>query len=107
MKDFVDNSKEFLRQFEINSQIGLEAIGLRAEGYAKEDCPVDTGRLRNSISHSTIKDAEIIGTNVEYASKIELDEKIRHTTGKAHFLRDSATTHGKEYKKLLEDALKG
>ena len=107
MKDFVDNSKEFLRQFEIKSKVGLEAIGLKAEGYAIDDCPVDTGRLQNSISHATIKNAEIIGTNVEYARKIKKKKKIRHTTGKAHFLRDSATNHGIEYKKLYEDALKG
>ena len=30
---------------------GLEKIGLLAEGYAKQKCPVDTGRLRNSITH--------------------------------------------------------
>ena len=29
---------------------GLEAIGLTAEKYAKEETPVVTGRLRNSIS---------------------------------------------------------
>lgn len=30
----------------------LEAIGLQAEGYAKLLCPVDTGLLRNSITHA-------------------------------------------------------
>lgn len=30
----------------------LEAVGLQAEGYAKRLCPVDTGLLRNSITHS-------------------------------------------------------
>jgi hypothetical protein len=29
----------------------LEAIGLQAEKHAKEKCPVDTGLLRNSITH--------------------------------------------------------
>lgn len=31
---------------------------------------------------------------------------MKHTNGKAHFLRDSATTHGDEYRKILETALK-
>ena len=30
---------------------GLEQVGLAAEGHAKAKCPVDTGRLRNSITH--------------------------------------------------------
>lgn len=30
---------------------GLEKIGFVAEGYVKAKCPVDTGRLRNSIAH--------------------------------------------------------
>lgn len=30
----------------------LEACGLQAEKYAKMKCPVDTGLLRNSISHA-------------------------------------------------------
>ena len=29
----------------------LEIVGGTAEGYAKEECPVDTGNLRNSITH--------------------------------------------------------
>lgn len=46
----------------------LEEIGLVAEGAAKRLCPVDTGRLRNSITHAFVAEDEIaIGTNVEYA----------------------------------------
>ena len=29
----------------------LEKIGMTAEKYAKRLCPVDTGNLRNSITH--------------------------------------------------------
>ncbi len=36
---------------------GLEEMGLVAEGYAKAGCPVDTGRLRNSITHVRIQTA--------------------------------------------------
>ncbi|MCR5271995.1 MAG: HK97 gp10 family phage protein [Lachnospiraceae bacterium] len=54
----------------------LEMIGLQAEGYAKENITrvgaVDTGRLRNSITHAAEgDDTEVIGTNVEYAPYIE------------------------------------
>jgi hypothetical protein len=85
---------------------GLEAIGEVAEGYAKDDCPVDTGRLRASISNKAVKDelAVYIGTNVEYAPYVEYRD-IDHKTGKAHFLRDAAADHSEEYKKIMKASL--
>ena len=42
--------------------------GGKAESYAKMGCPVDTGNLRNSITHQLKgDDAVIIGTAIEYA----------------------------------------
>ena len=52
----------------------LERCGEQAEGYAKDLTPVDTGNLRNSITHQ-VDDGEstvYIGTNVEYAPYVEL-----------------------------------
>lgn len=48
----------------------LIAIGMTAETYAKTDCPVDTGRLRNSITHEVRmnENSVYIGSNVEYAA---------------------------------------
>lgn len=66
--DYKDYSKEVLAAMEKGIKNGLEAIGLTAETYAKNATPVDTGRLRNSISHETDKEAVYIGTNVEYAA---------------------------------------
>ena len=42
---------EVLDELDSKVEIALEKIGLRAETHAKKYCPVDTGRLRNSISH--------------------------------------------------------
>jgi hypothetical protein len=42
---------------------------------------------------------------VEYAPYVEYGE-YEHTTGKNHFLRDAATTHGDHYKEIMEAALK-
>jgi hypothetical protein len=88
---------------------GLEEIGLVAEGYAKKLCPVDTGRLRNSITHiiDPEEKAAYIGTNVEYAERVEMDEKMKHTNGQAHFLRDAASDHGAKYREILEKHLRG
>ena len=66
--DNTDNSEQVLSAKKKKKKRGLEAIGLTAEGHAKKITPVDTGRLRNSISHATDKEAAYIGTNVEYAA---------------------------------------
>lgn len=66
--DYKDNSEQVLSAMEKAIKNGLEAIGLTAEGNAKKITPVDTGRLRNSISHATDNEAAYIGTNVEYAA---------------------------------------
>ena len=66
--DYKDNSEQILSALEKGIKNGLEAIGLTAETYAKKETPVDTGRLRNSISHETDEEAVYIGTNVEYAA---------------------------------------
>ncbi|MDD7665132.1 MAG: HK97 gp10 family phage protein, partial [Lachnospiraceae bacterium] len=71
-----DNSHEVLRALDSQKEAALEAIGLLAEGYAKSNLTefprVDTGRLRNSVSHARNGDDEYIGTNVEYAPYVEL-----------------------------------
>ena len=102
-----DNSAIFKKAKDEAVARALEAIGLTAEGYAKENCPVDTGRLRNSISHAvkTEEQAAYIGTNVEYAKYAETKDS-KHNTGKAHFLRDAAATHGDEYKRIVEAQLR-
>ena len=102
---FTDNADKVRSAFEKQVIAGLGAIGVMAESHAKENCPVDTGRLRNSISNEVSSEAVYIGTNVEYAAKMELTD-MDHKVGQAHFIRDAATTHNDEYKKLMEAALK-
>lgn len=60
----IDNSAEVLAAIKKQVLLGLESIGQEAEGYAKDEAPVDTGRLRNSISHEVVEneDAVYIGT---------------------------------------------
>lgn len=82
----------------------LEAIGLVAEGYAKEECPVDTGRLRNSISHARDDNAAYIGTNVEYAPYVELGTSRQKAQP---YLRPAAENHTEEYKNIVKTALQG
>ena len=120
-----------MRAFDEQVANALEAIGIEAETFAKKNCPVDTGRLRNSITHASkthsgythsYEDDEhnpysygvgsvgrkgevYIGTNVEYAEAIETRD-TSHKVGKAHFLRDAATQHGDRYEAIMKAALK-
>ena len=98
-----DNSGEILEAAFDAWAAGLEAIGLVAEGYAKENCPVDTGRLRNSISHQADDGAVYIGTNVEYAPYVELGTS---KMAARPYLRPAAENHGDEYRALMEEAMK-
>lgn len=102
-----DNRPEVKKEFNLKLLLALELIGQKAEGYAKDDCPVDTGRLRNSISNKVDGNDVYIGTNVEYAPYVEFGDSMHHEVGKAHFLRDAATTHGDEYKRIAELVMKG
>ena len=103
---FTDNSQIVEREKDAAIERALEIIGQRAERYAKKDCPVDTGRLRNSIIHQREgKETEIIGTNVEYAPYVEYGtSRNRHPQP---FIRPAALNHSDEYKQIAESCLRG
>lgn len=126
-----DNSAKFLEDFERKLLVGLEAIGIEAEGNAKEDAnmPVDTGRARNSITWATkAKEGEgfsysddkgnnfndqigtgadehsvYIGSNVEYFPYIEEGSR---TISARHVLRNAIVKHKDKYLEMLRDAFK-
>lgn len=73
-----DTSAEVLEALKRAKTRALESIGLQAERYAKDVCPVGTvestgkkgyrgGTLRNSITHRVENDVMYLGSNVEYA----------------------------------------
>ena len=127
--DFKDNSKAVLAAMQQAVERGLETCGLVAEGYAKKLAPVDTGNLRNSISHRVDPEesAVYIGSNTSYAPYVELatgiyaeggrdtpwvyqDEKGNwHWTrgNKAQpFLKPAVADHAKQYRQIIEQELK-
>ncbi len=108
----------------------LNVIGLVAERYAKELCPVDTSRLKNSISHEVDENTVYVGTNVEYAPYVEFgtgkfaeggggrptpwsyqdDQGNWHTTNGMKpqpYLRPAIDNHLEEYKKYIQENLQG
>ena len=127
--DITDNTDQFLKELESKKGRILEAIGITAEAYAKMLTPVDSGRLRSSITH-TVKDDDVyIGTNVEYGIWQELGTgifasdgtgrktpwsyydskgKLHYTRGvrPKHMLKRAASEHNSEYQAIIEAILK-
>ncbi|MBR1911940.1 MAG: HK97 gp10 family phage protein [Treponema sp.] len=125
----VDNTDKILKDLEEACERALEICGGKAETYAKKNCPVDTGLLKNSITHAvgghttsvqTYKadrgdktgsysgtlgkegdHTVYIGSNVEYAEKNELNHKT-----KSGFLRSAIENHREEYKNVIQSELK-
>lgn len=127
--DFKDNSGAVLNALQSAAIKALEECGLVAEGYAKKLVSVDTGNLRNKITHKVVPKelAVYVGTNVEYGPYQEFgtgiytdggrdtpwvyqDEKGNwHWTrgNKAQpFLKPSVADHQKQYRQIIEQELK-
>lgn len=128
-----DNTEKTLQELSDALRRALTAVGIQAQGYATEACPVDTGLLHNSIAYALDGNAPsitqyqdnsgnqrgsysgqaekepdgrasvFIGSNVEYASYVE-DGTIGRTA--KHFLRGALANHQDEYKSIIEGELK-
>lgn len=93
----------------------MNALGVEAEGnavteinrlvYDTPESPsyVRTGRLKNSISHAVDDNDVYIGTNVEYASYVELGT---FRMGPRPFLRNAITNYTGDYQRIVESGLK-
>ena len=134
--EFKDNSEEYEYLLVQAIRHGLRAIGMTAETHAKENCPVDTGYARNSITYALSgetadissyeadrgkngeppKTGEYSGTMgkiddnyVAIGSNVEYFPFIEEgARGRQalHVLRKAATDHKDEYKQLLTDSIK-
>ncbi len=128
--ELTDNSALVQEEMLFAALRALEKCGLAAERYAKRLCPVDTGNLRNSITHRVDEGgaAAYVGTNSEYAAHVELGTGkycpggrktpwvYRDARGRWHithgqraqpYLRPAVAGHAAEYRQLLEDGLRG
>lgn len=105
MKFKMENDFSDLIEQAAFSQIetALEKVGLLMERNAKLACPVDTGRLRSSISHTHDKNTSYVGTNVEYAPYVEMGTV---NTNAQPYLKPAIANHIQEYKSIVEQELK-
>lgn len=96
--EFKSHEDEVLQQLTRAAENALEECGLLGEDMPKI-CPVDTGRLRNSIAH-TVRESEqaaYIGTNVSYAPHVELGTRRQRAQP---YLKPAVSEHSAQYKKL-------
>lgn len=128
--DLHDHSDEVLAALQEAAERALEKCGLVAEGYAKRLAPVDTGNLRNSITHKVdpAEPAVYIGTDSEYAAYVELGTgqyypggrptpwKYQDANGNWHctagnkaqpYLKPAVADHANQYRAIIEDELHG
>lgn len=102
----LDEVKEALAE---RVALALETIGMKAEGYASMLAPVDTGRLKNSITHEMEGDDTVcIGTNVEYAAYVEMGHRMPNgkSVDPQPYLEPAITNHMPEYQSIIEEHLK-
>lgn len=86
----------------------LTAVGANAENYVRNNAPVDTGRLQNSITSriDTSDNSVTIGTNVEYAPYQELGtSKMKAANHGKGFMRPAIQDHFEEFKNIFENEL--
>ena len=119
----VDNTDKVGEELIEACRRALEICGGKAETYAKMNCPVRTGTLRNSITHDVADDGKsvTIGTDVEYGMFVELGhiqevgryvpaigKRLKNEFVKPRpFLRPAVENHLTEYKNIIESELKG
>lgn len=102
-----DNSHLIAQMIPTAIAKALEEVGLLAEGhvigYMTAEYIVDTGRLRNSITHAiTDGMSVVIGTNVSYA------KYVHNGTSKVAarpFLTAPIKQHLQEYKQMIKAAM--
>ena len=102
-----DHTEELLAEIKEKMPAILESVGQARENNAKFEITalgaIDTGNLRNSISHTDDGNCAYIGTNVEYAPYVEMGTvKMQERP----FLRNAVLNHQNEYKALFEEGLK-
>ena len=108
--DITDNSGLVKEELGAACLRALETCGPAAAGYAKNQCPADTGGLRSSITHRVQPDeqAVYIGTNSECAADVELGGG-KYAPGNRQarpYLKPAVAGHAAQYRGIIQGELK-
>lgn len=115
----ISHKAEVMAAVKAASQRALEICGGKMETYAKASCPVKTGNLRGSITHTASSEEAVVGTGVSYAPYVEFGHAQQpgryvpalgkrlvasHVAGKP-FLGPALENHVGEYRAVIEAEL--
>lgn len=111
-----DNTEYVVNAMDRALAEALDEIGEMVVQRARELCPVDTGRLRNSITHrmggggfsfpgmgASVGKEVTVGSNVEYAAYVELGTSKMDAQP---FLRPAAEDYAGEYRRVVEEHMR-
>jgi len=77
LKGFESLSNKLDKVADVYPTQGLLKGALRVERTAKELVPVDTGMLRNSITHTADMKSARVGTSLSYAPDVEFGTSVQ------------------------------
>ena len=123
------NASKALAQLKTKRRAAMERVGQQAEGYATDLVPVDTGLLRQTITHRVEDDGmtAAVGSNSEYAVYVELGTgkyypggrkkpwAYQDAKGQWHktegnrpqpYIKPAIMDHTDTYKNIIEDELR-
>ena len=101
-----NHANELRAELSKAKKAALTAVGLQASKNVRQITPIDTGRLKSSISYRLQGDSAVsIGTNVEYATYVEMGtSKMK----KPHpYLRPGITNNADQYREIIKQYLSG
>ncbi len=93
-----DMRKQFPEQYHERLEVGMKVVAADVEGWAKDNSPLKTGRLRSSIGHEVRSVAGVvvgfIGSPVAYAPEVEARGRVRKGgVGRSPFLLPAVLEH--------------
>ncbi len=97
-----DRTKEAIAAAVKAQTEALTAAAILVHGNAVTLAPVDTGNLRSSLAFEVEEDTARVGTNVEYATKVEYGHRQRPQP----YLRPALDNNKAKISKLMGDIIK-
>ena len=97
-----DNTEEVTLAIRQAIRSALRDIGERAVRHATDIVPVRTGNLKSSIAYDADDRQVIIGSDVTYASYVEMGTSMMAARP---YLRPAMTDHVDEYRRVMREHL--